>query len=140
MSIKAYKTNRLVKGNDLNHHGTLYAGRTSEWFVESGFVAAAYLTNPANIVCQQIHSMQFIRPVQKGQVVCLESQIVYAGRTSLIAHIYMTANGEEILEGFITFVHVDLEGKPLPHTIIIEPETDREKELYSQAEKLRKRK
>ena len=140
MSMKTYKTNRLVKGDDLNHHGTLYAGRTAEWFVESGFVAAANLTNPANIVCQQIHSMQFIRPVQKGQVVCLESQIVYAGRTSLIAHIYMTANDKEILQGFITFVHVDLEGKPLAHGIILSPETDREIELSNEAEKLRKRK
>ena len=140
MSIKTYKTNRLVKGNDLNHHGTLYAGRTAEWFVESGFVAAANLTSPANIVCQQIHSMLFTRPVQKGQVVCLESQIVYAGRTSLIAHIYMTSNEKEILQGFITFVHVDLAGKSLAHGISIEPETDREKELHSQAEQLRKRK
>ncbi len=140
MSIKAYKTNRLVKGDDLNHHGTLYAGRTAEWFVESGFVAAANLTNPANIVCQQIHSMQFSRPVQKGQVVCLESQIVFAGRTSLIAHIQMTTNEREILQGFITFVHVDLEGRPLAHGIKIEPDTPREIELFGQAEKLRKRK
>lgn len=139
MSINSYKTNRLVKGDDLNHHGTLYAGRTAEWFVESGFVAAANLTNPANIVCQQIHSMQFSRPVQKGQVVCLESQIVYAGRTSLIAHIYMTANDKEVLQGFITFVHVDFEGKSLAHGITLSPETDRELELSKEAEKLRKR-
>ncbi len=29
-------TNRFVKSEDLNHHGTLFAGRTSEWFVETG--------------------------------------------------------------------------------------------------------
>jgi len=29
-------TMRLVKSEDLNHHGTLFAGRTAEWFVESG--------------------------------------------------------------------------------------------------------
>jgi hypothetical protein len=29
---------RLVKSEDLNHHGTLFAGRTAEWFVESGFL------------------------------------------------------------------------------------------------------
>ena len=33
----------LVKSEDLNHHRTLYAGRTAEWFVETGFVAAANL-------------------------------------------------------------------------------------------------
>ena len=31
-------TMRLVKSEDLNHHGTLFAGRTAEWFVESGFI------------------------------------------------------------------------------------------------------
>ena len=31
-----YKTYHLVKSEDLNHHGTLYAGRNAEWFVESG--------------------------------------------------------------------------------------------------------
>ena len=34
-------TSRLVKSEDLNHHGTLFAGRTAEWFVEAGFVSAA---------------------------------------------------------------------------------------------------
>ena len=39
-------TSRLVKSEDLNHHGTLFAGRTAEWFVESGFIAATSLLNP----------------------------------------------------------------------------------------------
>ena len=82
MSFVSYITNRLVKGEDLNHHGTLYAGRTSEWFVEAGFVAAANMTNPENNVCLQIHNMMFSRPVQKGDVVCLESCIVLAGKTN----------------------------------------------------------
>ncbi|MDP2989667.1 MAG: hypothetical protein Q8O57_03775 [Kiritimatiellota bacterium] len=46
MKITTYVTNHLVKSEDLNHHGTLYAGRTAEWFVESGFIAAASLTHP----------------------------------------------------------------------------------------------
>ena len=32
--MKNYYTTRLVKSEDLNHHGTLFAGRMSEWFVE----------------------------------------------------------------------------------------------------------
>ena len=41
MGFPVYSSMRLVKGEDLNHHGTLYAGRTAEWFVEAGFIAAA---------------------------------------------------------------------------------------------------
>ena len=40
MGMPVYKTYHLVKGEDLNHHGRLYAGRNAEWFVESGFIAA----------------------------------------------------------------------------------------------------
>jgi acyl-CoA hydrolase len=138
MSFVNYTTNRLVKGEDLNHHGTLYAGRTSEWFVEAGFVAAANLTDPENIVCLQIHNMMFSRPVHKGDVVCLESRIVFAGKTSLIANIHMKAHGQDVLNGFITFVHVDKAGQPLPHGLKILAETAEEKALQERALKLKK--
>jgi hypothetical protein len=35
---KVFSTMRLVKSEDLNHHGTLFAGRSAEWFVESGLL------------------------------------------------------------------------------------------------------
>ena len=44
--IKPYTTYRLIKSEDLNHHGTLFAGRSAEWFVESGFIAASSIINP----------------------------------------------------------------------------------------------
>ena len=40
MKIKSFSTYHLVKSEDLNHHGTLYAGRSAEWFVEAGFIPA----------------------------------------------------------------------------------------------------
>jgi acyl-CoA hydrolase len=114
-------TNRLVKNEDLNHHGTLYAGRSAEWFVEAGFIAAAGLTRPEDIVCLKIHGMTFIRPVKGGDVVTFESRIILAGRTSLHAHVRMQAKGDLVMDGFITFVHVDREGRARPHGIEITP-------------------
>jgi acyl-CoA hydrolase len=55
-------TMRLVKSGDLCHHGTLFAGRTSEWFVESGFIAPTSLLNPRNVVCPKILGMFFSKP------------------------------------------------------------------------------
>ena len=40
----------LVKGEDLNHHRTLFAGRGAEWLVEAGFIAAADMLN-RNLFC-----------------------------------------------------------------------------------------
>lgn len=138
MSFVHYTTNRLVKGEDLNHHGTLYAGRTAEWFVESGFVAASKLTRPENIVCLQIHEMVFKRPVNKGDVVSLESAIVLAGTTSLVAFVRMEVQNEQVFNGFITFIHVDLDGKPIPHGIKISAETSDELALQEAARQLKK--
>lgn len=136
--MKIYNAYHLVKTGDLNHHGTLFAGRTAEWFVEAGFIAAAGLAEPENIVCLKIHGMQFTRPVPSGAIICLESRIVFAGRTSLIAHIRSVLENEVVLDGFITFVHVDDRGKPAPHGLTISASTDEERELQEVAENLRK--
>jgi acyl-CoA hydrolase len=122
-------TNRLVKNEDLNHHGTLYAGRSAEWFVEAGFIAAAGLTRPEDIVCLKIHGMTFLRPVRGGDVITFESRIILAGRSSLHAHVLMRAKGEFVMEGFITFVHVDREGRARPHGIEITTVTEADQVL-----------
>lgn len=136
MSLTPFSTHHLVKSEDLNHHGTLYAGRTAEWFVESGFVAAASLTKPENVVCLKIHGMRFSRPVQRGDLICFTSRIAHAGTTSLVAYIKSEVKGETVVEGFITFIHVDLDGKTFPHGVTVVPESEEEIALNAQAKSL----
>lgn len=126
MKIKSYRTYHLVKGEDLNHHGTLFAGRSAEWFVEAGFVAAADLVRPEHVVCLQIHGMQFKRPIKLGEVIAFESKIILAGRTSLVANIRVVINEEVIVDGYITFINVDKAGKAQPHGLVIEPANEAE--------------
>jgi acyl-CoA hydrolase len=113
---------RLVKGGDLNHHGTLFAGRGAEWFVEAGFIAVSSLTSPEATVCAKIHGMVFTRPVKKGSLIRCESKVITAGRTSLVAYvkIVLHPSDEFVVDGFITFVNVDQQGKPNPHGIVIQ--------------------
>lgn len=139
MKIKEYPTHRLVKSEDLNHHGTLYAGRSAEWFVESGFVSASSLINPKNIICLKIHGMHFSSPVKPGECICYTSKIVYTGRSSLIAYIRVarvSSPDDIIVDGFITFVHVDDNTKPRPHGISVEPETEEDFRLNKKASEL----
>ena len=131
-------TNRLVKNEDLNHHRTLYAGRSAEWFVEAGFIAAASLAHPENIVCVKIHGMTFMKPVKGGEIVTFESRIVLAGRTALHAHIRMLAQGKLMMEGFITFVHVDQSGSAQPHGIEITPVSEEDLTLQKRIMELLK--
>ena len=138
MKIKSFSTYHLVKSEDLNHHGTLYAGRSAEWFVEAGFIAAADLVRPEHVVCLQIHGMVFKRPIKLGEVIAYESRIVLAGRTSLVANIRVKSRDEIIVDGFITFINVDMDGAAQPHGIELEPNNDEELALQAKAKDLSK--
>jgi acyl-CoA hydrolase len=131
---------RLVKSEDLNHHGTLFAGRTAEWFVESGFISCASLLNPKNVVCLKIHGMYFTKPAMPGEVLTFTSRIVYTGNSSLVSYIKVTKKDVEkpLVDGFVTFIHVDEENKPTPHNIEMQPVTPEDFELYEMAKSLKK--
>jgi acyl-CoA hydrolase len=140
LEIKTVSMCRLVKGGDLNHHGTLFAGRGAEWFVEAGFIAAASLTAPESTVCVKIHGMVFTRPVKKGSLIRCESKVVQAGRTSLIAYVKIMIHptDEFVVDGFLTFINVDSHGKPTPHGISLEAVSPEDIELQAKAKLLNK--
>jgi acyl-CoA hydrolase len=130
---------RLVKSEDLNHHGTLFAGRTAEWFVESGFIAVASLLNPQNVVCLKIHGMYFTKPAKSGDVLKFSSKVVFAGRSSITSYVHVENNGagKPLVDGFVTFIHVDENSKPAPHFLESCPETEADRNLYETAKNLR---
>jgi acyl-CoA hydrolase len=133
MEPKTFITHHLVKGEDLNHHGTLFAGRTAEWFVESGFIAAASTTKPDNIVCLKLHGMLFTAPVKKGEIACFESKIVFTGKSKLVTYVQVKVQETTLVDGFITFIHVDENGRPKPHHLEITPATPEDVELQERA-------
>ena len=136
MKMQTLTIHHLVKGEDLNHHHTLFADRGAEWLVEAGFIAASNLLPPEYVLCLKIHGMVFSRPVHPGEVVKYESRVVLTGRSRLVAYIKATTKGEATVDGFITFVYVDDEGKSRPHGITIEAETEEEIEIQKRASML----
>ncbi len=132
-------TMRLVKSEDLNHHGTLFAGRTAEWFVESGFIAVASILNPQNVVCLKIHGMFFTKPAKSGDVLKFSSKVVYAGNSSITSYIHVEKNSDEkpLVDGFVTFIHVDENTRPCPHNLQIDHSSEEDSVLYETAKNLR---
>lgn len=126
--MKQYHTLHLVKGEDLNHHGTLFAARTASWFVESAFAAAAITHgNSEEILCRNIHGMSFKIPVHNGDLVEFSSRVVYAGKTSLTVQVLVTSELTRVLavEGYITFVTTSrLSGLPIAHGIVLDETND----------------
>jgi acyl-CoA hydrolase len=129
--MKDYVNSRLVKSEELNHHGTLFAGRTAEWFVESAFIAAAStMGNPQNVVCLNIHGLLFRHPVNKGEIVKFTSKVVNLGKTSIVVYTKMETEIAKTtpVDGFITFISIDENGSKHPHGLVLD-ETQNEEEL-----------
>ena len=135
MQPRVFHYDRLVKSEDLNHHGTLFAGRSAEWFVEAGFIAAASVLPPKNIVCLKVHGLTFTKPIHAGEIVRFESKIVKTGNSSLTVYVQiLVANSETpVLRGFITFFHVDDEGHAAPHGLTLALETEADRQLHQEA-------
>lgn len=138
-SPKLINISRLVKSEDLNHHGTLFAGRSAEWFVEAGFIAAASMLDPNYLVCLKIHGMQFTKPVRAGAIICLQSKVVYVGKSSLVSHVSVIGDDSQkpLVNGFITFIHVDDNTNPKPHNIELVLESEEDIEIYQVASELK---
>lgn len=126
--MKEYETFHLVKGEDLNHHGTLFAARAAAWLVEAGFVAAACEHgNNEEVVLRNLHNMSFSKPVQKGTIVKFVSRVVYAGSTSLMVSVLAkdAMSGATAVEGYITFVTIeDGTGQKKVHGILLDDTED----------------
>ena len=129
--MKYYQISHLVKSEDLNHHGTLFAGRSAEWLVESAFVAAASQHGrPQDILCVNIHGFTFKKPVEKGDIITFLSKVAKVGNTSITVYVKAMSEilGTTHVDGFLTFVCMDPDTKKIcPHNITMdEPQDDEE--------------
>ncbi|MBF0361742.1 MAG: acyl-CoA thioesterase [Oligoflexia bacterium] len=117
-NLRLTKTAHLVKYSDLNHHGTLFAGKMSEWLVETSFIAAArFLGRPEDIVCIQVHGIKFTKPARRGDLVEIQTQVGHVGKKSItvIAKAYLNTNVEVVIDCSATFVSVDQNGHSYEH-------------------------
>lgn len=139
--MRYYDTYKLVKSEDLNHHGTLFAGRMSEWFVESCFISVANeYKHPENLVCIKVHELKFMSPIRRGDIINIKSKIVSVGNTSILVYGKVTRNdSEEILvEGFLTFVCIDSNGAKMKHNLVVdEPNTKEDLILLEKVKNLK---
>jgi len=132
----------LVRSGDLNHHGTLFAGRMAEWVVEAAFIGAQRALNvdPARLVCLKIHGLAFTRGAVSGDIIELRTRPAHVGRTSITVCVeaFMPRYGERpLLDGFVTFVCVE-DGRATPHGLVVErPAAGEPLRLWETVERLR---
>lgn len=132
VAMRTYETMHLVKNEDLNHHGTLFAARAAAWVVEAGFAAAACEHGSTDeVVMRNLQNMSFQKPVQKGTALRFISRVVYTGTTSLMVAVAAkdAMSGEQFIEGYITFVTIEaVTGRKMAHSLVLD-DTKEEEEL-----------
>ncbi len=131
-------SNRFVLGGDLNHHGTLFAGRTASWFIETGLMAVCHWVPAEDVVCAHLHGMGFAEPVHLGETVTFTGKAVLAGRTSFVAHIDVKVGERAIMDGFVTYVTTGADGKSRPHGVTLEAVTPEDQVLQERARQVRR--
>jgi len=139
--MRNYEITRLIKSEDLNHHGTLYAGRSAQWLVEAGFIAAASEHgDPRDVLCVKVHGFTFKEPVPPGDIITFWSRVVKTGNSSILVYVKATSeiSKKAHLDGFLTFACVDpVTLKQKRHHIVLDEPADREeREIRERAAKL----
>ena len=128
--MREYETLHLVKQEDLNHHGTLFAARAAAWLVEAGFATAACEHgNTDALVMRNLNHMSFSKPIQKGTIVKFVGRVVYTGSTSLVVSVLAKDALTDVVavEAYITFVTVEEgTGKKLVHGMVLDETEDAE--------------
>ena len=103
--MKPAYSQRLIKLADLNHHQTFFAGRCSEWFLESSYFAVAQYVNTKDTVLLVLHGINFRFPIFAGDIVTYESKVVAVGTSTLTVYTKMYRSREPektAAEGFAT--------------------------------------
>ena len=127
--MKRYRSSHMVRMEQLNHHGNLYAGPGIEWMIETSFiVVCTEYGDPQGLLYKNTHKFDFYKSVNPGDIITYEGLIVRTGRTSLTLRVglYNEKTGELHAEGFTTFVSVNEEGKSVPHGIVLDEPADEE--------------
>ncbi|MEO8823869.1 MAG: acyl-CoA thioesterase [Ginsengibacter sp.] len=127
----------LVLPNDTNLFENLMGGRLMYWMDIAAALSGSKHCGTA-VVTASVDNISFTNPIKLGNVVHIEAKVTRAFNTSM--EIYLKVWGEDILqqykydsnEAYYTFVALGQNGKPtsVPK---IEPDSDREKELFEGA-------
>ncbi len=131
----------LVRPEDLNHHGTLFAGQMAKWLVEAGFITASRLCGKTeDVVCVQVNGMTFKKPINNGDIIEIKSRIAYLGSTSLtvLSQVFTKQDATPLVSNMATFVTVDKENRPYKHGFKLSEEyIAKNRDIYQEALKIR---
>jgi acyl-CoA hydrolase len=127
----------LVLPSDTNNHNTLFGGVLMK-YIDAIAALSAIRHCRTTCVTASIDSIDFLCPITPNDSICLESYVSWTGKTSMevfvkvIAEKLTTGERKIAATSFLTFVAVDVDGKPIPVPQVI-PESEEEKMIHEAA-------
>ena len=103
---------QLMQPEHANHHGNVHGGWIMKLVDEAGALACMRHAQH-RVVTVAIDQMVFRQPIQIGDLIILNAQVTYAGRTSLEAEVQVVAEnpitGEQVHTNTAYLVYVALD-------------------------------
>jgi acyl-CoA hydrolase len=137
-SSRVEMTQIVMPGHTNGAGGVLFGGTLVQWIDVCAAVAAMRHCG-GSAVTASIDRLDFLVPIHVGDVVVLQSQVNFAGKTSMEVGCRVETedprSGERryTTKAYLTFVALDGSGKPRPIPPLV-PETAEEKRRYEEAQ------
>ena len=133
----------LIRPSHINHYGRLFGGQLLYWIDElAGIVAIRH--SGATVTTAAIDNLQFKAPAYEGELVVLQGQVTYVGRSSMEIRVDTyteSLDGERkmINRAYIDMVAINSDGEPVevPGLLIQTPEQQAEYEAAAKRKALR---
>jgi acyl-CoA hydrolase len=109
----------LVLPGDTNALGTIFGGKVMQW-IDIAASVAGMRHSGGNVVTASIDALTFLTPIHLGEIVLLQAQVNFVGRTSMEIGVRVEAEDPRTTQrryttkAYLTFVAIDGDGKPRP--------------------------
>jgi acyl-CoA hydrolase len=128
---------QLMQPEHANNHGNVHGGWIMKLVDEAGALACMRHAQ-RRVVTVVMDSLVFRQPIRIGDLVILNAELTYAGRTSMEAEVHVLAENPFTGErthtntAYLVYVGLDDEGNPAPVPPLL-AETEEEKARVKQA-------
>ena len=135
---------QLMQPEHANHHGNVHGGWIMKLVDEAGALACMRHAQH-RVVTVAIDQMVFRQPIQIGDLIILNAQVTYTGRTSLEAEVQVVAEnpitGEQVHTNtaYLVYVALDENGNATEVPCLLAKTLDDEKRMKDADERQKQR-
>lgn len=129
---------QLVFPEHTNAFGTLFGGRMMAWIAVAGTLAASRFAR-GPVVLGAMDDLDFLTPVHLGEIVTIDAQVEYVGRSSLEVGVEVHSESprgtgrRRTTSSHLAFVALDEHERPRPVDQMLVPGSREEEEVYAAA-------